>query len=597
MPCTRPRLARGAWRAFGPTVGAALLAACLSATAAGAHAQQARTLEFPSFHTDLIVHRDGALTVTENITIHFIGQWNGLLREIPVEYETDHGANYTLLLDVESVTDSAGGELRWESERAGPNRRFRIWVPGAQDATHTVVLRYRVKNGLRFFEEHDELYWNVTGTDSEFPIHSASATVHVPAEATTLRATAYTGPRGAVATDAQFDIAANRIDFRTTRPLGFREGLTIVAGWDPGAVARPTAFQRTSRFLIANGFLAAPLLIAAAMTMIWRRHGRDPERRSIVPRYEPPAGLTPAEAGTLIDERPDLRDVTATLVDLAVRGFVRIEETEKDKFFGLSTERGFSFHSLRPADAWAELKPHERKLLEALFDGGGREHVETEELENVFYRDLPAIQKELGGILVSGGHYLHHPTNVRVGWIVAGVLVGLVIGVGGTAVVVRLLGQQPLAAIVGGILSALVIGGFGLVMPARTRRGVRTIEEIKGFEEFLRRVEKDRFERVIRTPQMFERFLPYALAFGVEKNWARAFDDIYREPPDWYRGRRFDQHFHAALFTTNLSQMATVTGAAMTTAPRSSASGSGFSGGGGGGFSGGGFGGGSAGGF
>jgi uncharacterized membrane protein YgcG len=576
---------------------AALAAACALALGSAADAQTPRTLEFPSFHTDLLVHRDGTVTVTENIRVHFIGTWNGLLREIPIEYRTDLGANYTLLLDIESVTDSAGAELRWESERTGANRRFRIWVPGASDATRTVVLRYRVRNGLRFFEEHDELYWSVTGNDSEFPIHVASATVHVPPEATSLRATAFTGPRGAVTSDADVDITANRVAVRTTRGLGFREGLTIAVGWDPGVVARPTATQRAARFLLANGFLAAPLLAAFVMTLLWRRFGRDPEERSVVPRYEPPAGMTPAEAGTLIDESPDLRDVTATLVDMAVRGFILIEETEQKKFFGLSKERTFSFRSLRPAGAWADLKPHERALLEALFDGGRRDEVATEDLENVFYEDLPAIQSSLGKILVSDGHYLHHPTNVRVAWLLAGIATGIVIAVVGSVLVMRLLGQQPLAPIIGGVLAAVVIAGFGLVMPARTRRGARALEEIRGFEEFLRRVEKDRFERVIRSPELFERYLPYAMAFGVERNWARAFDDIYREPPDWYRGAAYDGSFHAALFTSNLNRMSTVTGAAMTAAPRSSASSSGFGGGGGGGFSGGGFGGGSVGGF
>jgi uncharacterized membrane protein len=161
------------------------------------------------------------------------------------------------------------------------------------------------------------------------------------------------------------------------------------------------------------------------------------------------------------------------------------------------------------------------------------------------------------------------------------------------------LGQQPPQAILAGALTTIVIAGFGLVMPARTVRGARAIEELLGFEEFLRRVEKDRFERVVRTPEMFERFLPYAMAFGVEDSWARAFDDIYREPPDWYRGTSVHA-FRSQLFATNMARMATVTSSAMTAAPRSSASSSGFGGGsfgGGGGFSGGGFGGGRVGGF
>jgi uncharacterized membrane protein YgcG len=577
----------------------AVAAAAFAAPPATATAQTPRTLEFPSFHTDLLVRRDGTVSVTENIRIRFIGSWNGLLREIPVEYAGSAGSNYTLRLDVESVTDSAGAPLRWESERAGAYRRFRVWVPDAADAVRTVVLRYTVQNGIRFFEEHDELYWNVTGNDSEYPVHAASATIHLPPEATNVRATSYTGAFGATDTSAAVTIVANRIDVRAARPLGFREGLTVVAGWDPGAVARPTTADRIRGFLLSNGVLVVPFLAFAGMLALWRRHGKDPAQRPIVPRYEPPADLTPAEAGTLIDGSPDLRDITATIVHLAVRGFLIIEETEEKKLLGLATEREFAFRAVKPASEWSALKPHERRLMEAFFRDGARDRVETDDLENVFYAELPAIQADLKKTLVSGGHYLRDPTHVQVAWLLGGLGAGFVVAVGGAAFIAGVLGQQPLAAIVAGVATAIVIAGFGFAMPARTARGARVLEEIQGFEEFLRRVEKDRFDRVIRTPEMFESYLPYAMAFGVEKNWARAFDDIYREPPDWYRGSSL-HGFRSPIFVSNMARMATVTGGAMTKAPRSSSSSSGFGGGGsfgGGGFSGGGFGGGRVGGF
>jgi uncharacterized membrane protein len=193
---------------------------------------------------------------------------------------------------------------------------------------------------------------------------------------------------------------------------------------------------------------------------------------------------------------------------------------------------------------------------------------------------------------------MRDPAHVVVAWVIGGIVAGFLVAIGGAAFIAGVLGQQPLAAMLAGVLTAIVIAGFGVVMPARTARGARVLEEIKGFEEFLRRVEKDRFERVIRTPEMFEKYLPYAMAFGVEGNWARAFDDIYREPPDWYRGSTI-HGFRSPLFVSNMTRMATLTGGAMTSAPRSSSSSSGFGGGsfGGGGFSGGGFGGGRAGGF
>jgi len=143
-----------------------------------------------------------------------------------------------------------------------------------------------------------------------------------------------------------------------------------------------------------------------------------------------------------------------------------------------------------------------------------------------------------------------------------------------------------------GFLSAGLVAVFGYFMPARTLKGAQALEGVLGFEEFLERVESDRFERMIKTPQMFEKFLPFAMAFGVEKNWVRAFDNIFKEPPQWYRGGRFDTGFRPTHLVNNLSSMSSRAGSALSSAPRSTSGGSGFGGGGGGGFSGGGFGGG-----
>lgn len=575
---------------------AALVAALPSILLATAPAAAQRTLDFHRFHSEILVRPDGSMRVTETITIEFIGTWNGLLRRIPVEYETERGANYTLRLKVTDVTSESGTPLRVEEEREGRYLVLRVYVPGAQDATHTVKLTYDVANGLRFFEQHDELYWNVTGNETEYPTRSASAVVHLPEGVTNVRATAYTGAYGSVASDASVSIQGRMVSFQTTRPLGFREGLTIVTGWDPGVVQRPTAADRARDFLLSNFPLAFPFLVLGLMLMIWRRHGRDPERLSIVPQYEPPAGVSPAEAGTLIDGTPDMRDITATIVDLAVRGYLIVEETKKEQLFGLIKTDAFAFEMKRPPEEWRELKGHERKLLKSLFDNGRRPRVETKELENEFYRDLPDIKTELSETLTRGGHYPRHPNGVRVMWVFIGIATGIALTFGGTALM-AVMGRQPIAAILGGILSGFVVIVVGMAMPRRTIKGARTHEALLGFEEFLSRVEKERYDAVVLTPALFEKYLPFAMAFGVERNWAGAFDDIYREPPQWYHGSSF-HHFQAHSFAGNLNRMAGVTASAMAVAPRSSSGSSGFGGGGGGGgFSGGGFGGGGSGGF
>ncbi len=558
---------------------------------------QARTLEIASFHSDIAVRTGGSIDVSETIAVRFTGSWNGIFRQIPVEYHTDYGANYTLRIRVLSVQDQAGNNLEYESERSGANRVFKIWVPDATNANRTIVFRYSVANALRFFEEHEELYWNVTGTESEYPIQAASARVDLAPGVSGVRSTAFAGPAGSVEGDVLISEAGNTVEFRTGGSLRYREGLTIVVGWNPGVIARPTLFDRVGGFFVSNFLFLIPLMASGGMFILWRRHGRDPEVRPLMPEYEPPEGLTPAEAGTLFDTSSDLRDVTATIVDLAVRGFLRIDETEEKALFGILSSEGFTFRLMAPMERWDDLKAHERELMHALFRD--RTEVGTGELENSFYEDLPGIKSKLDRILVREGHYLHHPKHVRAGFLVGGIVTGALVAIPGGLFLEAVLGQQPATAIAAGVATALIVAAFGMFMPARTRLGTRVFERLRGFEEFLRRVESDRFERVVKTPEMFEKYLPYAMAFGVEKNWATAFDGIYQSPPEWYRGGDV-RGFRTPSFTHRMSRMSAITGTAMTAAPRGSSGSSGFGGGGfggGGGFSGGGFGGGGVGGF
>jgi hypothetical protein len=548
-----------------------------------------RTLVVQSFEATVNVETDGSILVEETIVPRFTGSWNGIFRTIPIQYRTPQGLNYTLRLNVESVTDGEGRALKYESSRERHYRKLRIWVPGAADATRTVNLRYRVQNGLRFFDEHDELYWNVTGDEWEVPIEVASAHVRLPEAASGVRATAF---RGAYGSTEQSDVSTgpDGVRVQTSRGLGMREGLTLVVGWNPGAVHRPTAVDKTADFVYSNLPLAVPPLVFFAMFRLWRRRGRDPELAPITTQYEPPAQMTPAELGTLIDGKPDMRDITASIVDLAVRGYLHIAETENERFFGLVSSKEYTFTLKTDRREWAALKKHERDLLGAMF-ASSADSVTLSDLKNKFYKNLPGLRDELYGRLVNDGFYTGRPDRVRLFYILGGIGVGLLIGFASAGILASL-GMQPASGIIAGVLSASIVAFFGWFMPARTTRGTRELEKVLGFREFLTRVEGDRLERLVKTPAMFEKFLPYAMAFGVEENWAKAFDGIYDQPPSWYSGPGGISTFRPSAFTHNLGVMSTAAAATMASAPRSSG-GSGFSGG----SSGGGFGGGGGGGF
>ena len=568
----------------------ALLALCLAAPAAPL-AAQGRSLDIRDFSSSMTVRRNGSILVREQITVHFDGEWNGIYRTIPLEYQTEQRMNYTLRIDVRGARDDAGTPLRHELDREGGNLKIKIWVPNARDAVRTVALEYEVRNGLRFFEHHDELYWNVTGSEWAYPIRAASAEVYLPPEVSGIRTNAFTGVYGSAETDASVEQVGNMVRFRTTRELGLREGLTVVVGWDPGVVERPGRAARAAGFVTSNLLLLLPLIAGLLMHTLWRRYGRDPELGSIAPRYEPPEGLTPAEVGTLLDLRVDMRDITATLVDLAVRGYLRVEENEKAQLFGILTTRDYTFVRLMPASACLDLKEHERDLLNALFSEGGSS-VQLSDLENRFYKQLPGVKDSLSAALVRDGYYVHNPNVVRALFVGGGLAVGVLVVMLGGWMSARY-GTAPLTAVIAGVLTGIVIAVVGWFMPARTVRGTQTLREIRGFAEFVERVEVDRMERLVDRPELFEKYLPFAMAFGLEKRWARAFDGILTEPPQWYRARHGGP-FRTSLFISDIGRMSQATSSTLRSAPRSSSGSSGF---GGGGFSGGGFGGGGGGGF
>lgn len=549
-----------------------------------------RSIAIQRFDATIKVQQDAAIEVTESIVARFTGSWNGLYRTIPVKYRTAQGLNWTLRLELLGATDEAGRSLKVEASRERQYVKYKIWVPGAQDATHTVVLRYRARNGLRFFEDHDELYWNVTGDEWDFPIEAATARIELPAAAAGVRAVAYNGPYGATEQEATVETRGSTVRMAMPHALGFHEGLTAVVGWNKGVVAEPSDVARAAGVLASNWPLGIPIPVLLLAFAAWRRRGRDPRELPIAVQYEPPQGLTPGEAGTLLDNSADMRDVTATMVDLAVRGYLRIEERDDRHLLGLIGSREYVLHRLEPPAGAAALAPHEQLLLDGIFAGRG-ESVEMSQLENQFYTKLPGIRDSLFDQLLARGFYHARPDRVRSRWIGLAVFAGIVIAGGGIKVAGWFL-LTPVPFLVAGALTALILAAFARVMPARAEAGARALEQVLGFEEFLRRVEAEHLKQIILSkPELFDRYLPYAMAFSVEKQWARAFEGIYQQAPTWYTGSS-GTTFSVSHFSSSLGAMTSKASSTLSSSPRSSG-GSGFgggsSGGGGGGGGGGGF--------
>jgi uncharacterized membrane protein len=567
-----------------------LIVFLLLALAATASAQ-GRNWHISDFKDTIAIAADGNALVSEKITLVFVGEWHGIHRTIPVEYPGAEGTNYTLFLDVMSVTDENGNKLKYDSSKSGAYRDLKIYIPGAADTTRVVNIDYSVRNGVRFFDNYDEFYWNVTGNDWPVPVDHASAFVTLPENVVGgLRAQAFTGAYGSNQSEATAEVKGADVLSETTKPLPMRGGLTIDIYIPQGVLKAPSALTRLGWFLGSNPVVFLPLLTLTVMFGLWYSVGRDPDPGvSVAPLYEPPKGLCPAEAGALIGDTIHPRDITSTIVDLAVRGYIRIEE--KVDTFLVFHHKDYLFTLLKPAEQWGgDLTPHERVMLENIFLSGTGTRLS--DLKNRFYTVIPVVREDIMSALKKKGIYALDPESANGYSIVAGVAIAILL------VAVQVLGWMNLfysiPLLIGSVLvSAIIWWLFARQMTAKTVAGARTQVAVLGFQEFMNRVDTDRIKRM--PPDTFEKFLPYAMALGVEHHWAQAFDGIVKDPPSWYVSPNGYTGFSPLFFSSSMHSMASDMHQVFTSAPRASSGGSGFSDGGGssgGGFSGGGFGGG-----
>jgi hypothetical protein len=551
----------------------------------------ARNYHIAKFNSNVHVAEDGSARVEEQITFVFNGVYQGIYRDLPVDYPGPGGSNYTLFVKVDSITDDSGNKLKYEKKTSNGFLRLKVFVPGAVDATRTVTIEYSVANGTRFFEDHDEFYWNVTGNDWPVPIEQASATIYFPAEASgKLRAQAFEGIYGS-SQHASASVTGPSASVESRDALPMRGGLTADIYIEKGVLHQPGAIARFFRFVRSNPVVTLPIWAFAVMFPMWWMKGRDPDPgMSVAPMYEPPEQMGPAEVGTLIDGSVDPRDITSVLIDMAVRGYVKIVETQHKGF--LSSTKDYEFHLLKDQGDWKDLTDYERAMLQQVFAGG---HVTLlSSLTNHFYTALPMIKSEIMGALKAKGMYTVDP-NSAAGYLGLGfLLVALPYAALQVLGFADFLSSMPLA-IVSGLIALAIIIIIGKQLTATSLKGARTQVQIKGFQEFMNRVDADRLKRM--PPDTFEKFLPYAMALGVEHRWAKAFEGIIQNPPSWYQGYGPSPSFSTFYFVNSLGSMATTASSTFVSAPRASSSGSGWSGGGGGGFSGGGFGGGGGGAF
>ena len=543
------------------------------------------------FHSDIIIHKNSSFTVHETIEVKFHRSMHGIYREVPFKYKNEFGKTITTPITILSVKDEAGKSLKYQVKKTGGLINIRIGDPKQfVSGSQTYVIAYEVENAILFLDDHDELYWNVTGNYWRADIGTASADVSLATEEKSkdLWAKGFTGPYGSKASDCRVETGENGAKFATTESLRQGEGLTIVLGWDKGLISPPSSLKKFFWLIDPgeNWILPLPFLSLITMFCLWYSRGRDPRvREAVTVMYEPPKfeekPLLPAEVGALIDERLDSRDITSTILGLAVKGYIKIEERKKEGLLFDSID--YYLQKVKASDA--KLTLFEMELIKSLFPRG-LSGTPVSDLKNKFYVNLPSLRKTLYGELVRKGYFYSSPERVRNTYLAVGTLITLF----AILTFLFLLSHSPGKGFLVGVCTGLPFFVFSRFMPAKTKAGASAYMETLGFQEFMDRAEKDRLERM-GDMGLFSKFLPYAIALDVADNWAKAFEGIYQTPPDWYISPVEIRTFNPTVFTRSINSMTSSLSTAMFSAPRGS---SGRRGGGlgGGGFSGGGFGGG-----
>ena len=553
-----------------------LLSACPAYVAA-------QDFTITSFDAKIRIFEDGRFSVTETIDVTFERSKHGIYREIPFRYENELGNTVRMPIDVLEVTDRDGNRLTARVRKSGNVVNIRIGDADRYvDGNQSYVIKYIVSNGILFFDDFDELYWNITGNYWDAPIEKASATVELYSDDVVGKhgSACYTGRYGSNKSDC--DIFANTVT--TNRRLEPNEGLSVAFAFDKGIVPEPTEFDR---FLMTinikeNWVFVLPFVSFFFVLSRWRNKGRDPKvRESLMVMYTPPVAdnkeLTAAEVGTLIDETMNPRDISASMIGLAVKGYLKIEEIEHKVL--IFTSKDYQLTALK--DDFTGLTEFERWLMVGLFKEGGNS-VLISELKNKFYTYLPKLKKAVYRQLMDYKFFGTLPQHTIGKYIGYGVLALILTGL--TQLFISGI-EMSIKLILISITTALPFFLFSKAMPAKTRKGALVLADCLGFQEFLQRAEKDKLERM-NDKDLFSKYLPYAIALNVVDMWAKSFEGIEQNIPTWYVGAHGITNFHPVAFSSAINTATSNLSSAVFSAPRSSGSsggGGGFSGGGGGG--------------
>lgn len=526
---------------------------------------QVKAEEITRYEETITIIPDGTITVGEGIRYDF-GDYerHGIFRTIPTIKTNEEGKKFVLTYTDFEITDPKGNPYRYSKTGSDGVTTVKIGDPDKTiTGEHTYDISYTVAGALTYFSDHDELYWNITGDDWQVPIQSLVARIELPADVAkeNVKVACFTGPSGSTETNCTsvYNEKAKAVTVQTNGPLEAYEGLTVVVGFSKGlvAVVEPkeyvpfweTLWGKILILVIVTVAILWYIIAPLVLPILWWKYGRDPKPLigEATAWFEAPKTksgrlLTPGETGTLTDERADNADITASIVDFARRGYLKIiEETKGDIHLKKEAETV-------PGDT---LQPFEKILFSGIFKTKNTITLKTADLTKV----VTDTKNKLYEAVVEEGFFPKNPQSIRAAFSVASVL-GLMTG---------------------NFLLFLSIIFFGYHMPRKTIHGAGAAAMAKALKNFITSQERQ-FKFQAEKQMLFEKMLPFAVAFGVEKIWIARFASMHLAKPDWYQGYSGGR-FNAMVFASTLHSTSTNVAHAATPVSSSTGHSSGFSGG------------------
>lgn len=543
-----------------------------------------------SFQSDIVMHQDAAMTVTETIKVAGEGASirHGIVREFPTRYKDHYGNNYEVRFFIKEILLD-GKPAPYHTRDISNGTQIYIGDENVylSSGIHSFVISYETNRQLGFFPDHDELYWNVTGTGWRLPIDEVLATVQLPPGVPEheVHLEGYTGYQGSKAQNYVATVDDGVAIFKTTRPLAIQQGLTVVVTWPKGFVHEPTQWQQWKWFLwdnkhIAVGLLGLLILLIFSL-MTWLRFRRSQDLGTVIPLFYPPQDMSPGLMRYVINRGYDAKVLAADLVNMAVRGFITVHYEPKLFFSGAYTLK----KKETPHGEFVELYG---EIAGKLF--GSADSIVLNEKNRNQIND--AIDLLAATYMQKTNSYFYSPVRFTlVGVIIDAIFTGAILLVGSFEFVLLFT-----------IAYSVIVFLFHWLMRGYAPEGLAIQKEIEGFKMFLAATEQERLKIIgtppTRTPELYETYLPYAIALGVDKQWSRQFAPLFEKMAaeghpyvaPWIMGGRFDS-FNVNSFASDISS-SMVSSIASSSSPPGSSSGSGgrgSSGGGGGGGGGGGW--------